>query len=62
MLADLDLLLITVYCAADDTLPRRVGNARRRVSNAEIVTLAVAGPCSTSRPIARSWDRRTAVG
>src|SRR3954463_6238364 len=40
MLADLDLLLITVYCAADDTLPKRAGSARRRVSDAEIVTLA----------------------
>jgi hypothetical protein len=42
MLADLDLLLITVYCAADDTLPKRAVNARRRVTDAEIVTLAVA--------------------
>jgi Transposase DDE domain len=42
MLADLDLLLTTVYCVADDVLPRRAGNARRRVSDAEIVTLAVA--------------------
>src|SRR4051812_50136834 len=42
MLADLDLLLTTVYCAADDVLPRRAGNARRRVTDAEIVTLAVA--------------------
>jgi hypothetical protein len=42
MLADLDLLLTTVYCAADDLLPRRAVNARRRVTDAEIVTLAVA--------------------
>src|SRR3954453_2934731 len=42
MLADLDLLLTTVYCAADDVLPRRAGNARRRVTDAEIVALAVA--------------------
>src|SRR4051794_16170970 len=42
MLADLDLLLITVYCAADDTLPKRPANARRRITDAEIVTLAVA--------------------
>jgi hypothetical protein len=42
MLADLDLLLITVYCAADDTLLKRAANARRRVTDAEIVTLAVA--------------------
>ena len=42
MLADLDLLLTTVYCAADDMLPKRAGNARRRVTDAEVVTLAVA--------------------
>jgi hypothetical protein len=42
MLADLDLLLITVYCAADDVLAKPAPNARRRVTDAEIVTLAVA--------------------
>ncbi len=42
MLADLDLLLISVYCRADDLLPRRKGNARRRVTDAEVVTLCVA--------------------
>ena len=42
MLADLDLLLLVVYCIADDFLPKRAGNARRRVSDAEIVTLCVA--------------------
>ncbi len=26
--ADLDLLLISVYCTADDLLPERPGNAR----------------------------------
>jgi len=40
--ADLDLLLISVYCTADDLLPERPGNARRRLSDAEIVTLCVA--------------------
>src|SRR5881409_4488792 len=40
--ADLDLLLISVYCTADDLLPRRPGNARRRLTDAEIVTLCVA--------------------
>jgi len=40
--ADLDLLLTIVYCLADDFLPRRAGNARRRVSDAEIITLAIA--------------------
>ncbi len=42
MLADLDLLLLVVYCMADDFLPRRAHNARRRVTDAEIVTLCVA--------------------
>jgi len=40
--ADLDLLLIAVYCTADDLLPPRPGNARRRITDAEVVTLAVA--------------------
>jgi Transposase DDE domain len=42
MLADLDLLLTVVYCIADDFLPQRPGNARRRVTDAEIVTLSIA--------------------
>ena len=42
MHADLDLLLISVYCTADDLLPRRRRNARRKLSDAEIVTLCVA--------------------
>jgi hypothetical protein len=42
MVADLDLLLTVVYCITNDFLPKRAGNARRRVSDAEIVTLAVA--------------------
>ena len=42
MHADLDLLCITVYCAADDLLPRRTRNARRKLSDAEVVTLCVA--------------------
>jgi hypothetical protein len=42
MHADLDLLLISVYCTADDLLPERRHNARRRLSDAEIVTLCVA--------------------
>jgi Transposase DDE domain len=40
--ADLDLLLTVVYCIADDFLPKRAFNARRRVSDAEIVALCVA--------------------
>ncbi len=40
--ADLDLLLIAVYCMADDFLPARPGNARRRITDAELITLCVA--------------------
>jgi DDE family transposase len=40
--ADLDLLCISVYCTADELLPERPGNARRRLSDAEVVTLCVA--------------------
>jgi hypothetical protein len=42
MLADLDLLLTAVFCAADDLLPKRAANARRRITDAEVVTLCVA--------------------
>jgi len=42
MLADLDLLLIAVFCRADDLLPKRVKNARRILTDAEVVTLCVA--------------------
>ena len=42
MHADLDLLCISVYCTADDLLPEPPANARRRLSDAEIVTLCVA--------------------
>lgn len=42
MLADLDLLLIAVFCTADDFLPDRAGNAKRRITDAEVVTLCVA--------------------
>jgi Transposase DDE domain len=42
MLADLDLLLIAVFCTADDLLPESQKNARRSVTDAEVVTLAVA--------------------
>jgi len=40
--ADLDLLLTIVYCLADDFLPQRAGNARRTVTDAEIITLCIA--------------------
>src|SRR5436305_13410003 len=42
MHADLDLLCISVYCTADDLLPERAPNARRQLTDAEIVTLCVA--------------------
>lgn len=42
MLADLDLLLTAVFATADDLLPWRQRNARRSVTDAEVVTLAVA--------------------
>jgi hypothetical protein len=42
MHADLDTLCTTVYCTADDLLPEQRGNARRRVTDAEIATLCVA--------------------
>ncbi|MGH8302874.1 MAG: IS982 family transposase [Steroidobacteraceae bacterium] len=42
MLADLDLLLIYVFCIADDLLPKKPVNHRRSLSDAEVVTLAVA--------------------
>src|SRR5206468_188961 len=40
--ADLDLLLIAVFCTADDLLPKRPVNARRILNDAEVVTLCVA--------------------
>lgn len=42
MPADLDLLLIAVFCTADDLLPERPKNAQRMVTDAEVVTLSVA--------------------
>jgi hypothetical protein len=40
--ADLDLLCISVYCTADDLLPEPGRNARRKLTDAEVVTLCVA--------------------
>jgi hypothetical protein len=42
MHADLDTLCTVVYCTADDLLPTKPGNARRKVTDAEIATLCVA--------------------
>jgi hypothetical protein len=40
--ADLELLLISVFCTADDLLPEPPANAQRRLSDAEVLTLCVA--------------------
>ena len=42
MHADLDTLCTLIYCTADDLLPEARANARRRVTDAEVVTLCVA--------------------
>ena len=42
MHADLDFLCIAVYCTADDLLPEPSNNRRRQLTDAEVVTLAVA--------------------
>jgi len=40
--ADLDTLCTVIYCTADDLLPEARRNARRRVTDAELLTLCVA--------------------
>ena len=40
--ADLDTLCTVIYCTADDLLPEARKNARRQLSDAEVVTLCVA--------------------
>ena len=40
--ADLDLLLIAVYCGVDDLLPVRAANAKRRITGQEVITLCIA--------------------
>src|SRR6266545_4311123 len=40
--ADLELLLTVVYCMTDDFLPERAANARRTITDAELITLCVA--------------------
>jgi Transposase DDE domain len=42
MNADLELLLTVVYCITDDFLPQRADNARRAISDAELITLCIA--------------------
>src|SRR3954471_21768899 len=62
MLADLDLLLIAVFCTADDLLPDRAENARRRITDADVVTLCVAqalmGISCAERSLAVAAGRR----
>ena len=58
MLADLDLLLIAVFCAADDFLPAATKNARRIVTDAEVVTLCVAQAIMESRLTRGFWPSR----
>jgi hypothetical protein len=59
--ADLDLLLIAVYCTADDLLPARAANARRRIADAEVITLCIAqamlGVASDERFLAAARHR-----
>ncbi len=50
MRADLDTLCTVVYCTAADLLPERKRNARRRTTDAEIVTLA-SGPGPYGHPL-----------
>jgi len=40
--ADLDTLCTVVYCTADDLLPEKRRNGRRKITDAEVVTLCVA--------------------
>src|SRR3954462_8060056 len=61
MLADLDLLLTAVFATADDLLPWRRRNARRSVTDAEGVTLAVAQAgidSASDRPFLAAAPRR----
>jgi hypothetical protein len=42
MIADLELLLTVVYCMTDDFLPKSAENARRAITDAELITLCIA--------------------
>jgi hypothetical protein len=57
MHADLDLLCISVYCTADDLLPERPGNARRRLSDAEIDARSGDTSSSASKASSRFGSR-----
>ena len=51
--ADLDTLCTLVYCIADDLLSERPKNARRRITDAEMVTLCVAQAINRAIPAGR---------
>jgi hypothetical protein len=62
VLADLDALLTAIYVVADDFLPKRSGPGRRpRISDAELITLAIAQiflDCPKERRFLRFAKRR----
>jgi hypothetical protein len=58
------LLLTAVFCAADDLLPKRAKNARRRITDAEVITLCVAQAVlgiSSDRQFLRAAGRQLAA-
>ena len=42
MINDIEMMMIDVFCTADDLLFKQTGNVRRMITVAEIVTLCVA--------------------
>ena len=59
--ADLDTLCTVIYCNADDFLPEVRKNARRRITDAEMVTLRVAQAIGAA-PATASSSRSRASG
>ena len=57
--ADVDPLLIAVFCTADDLLPTRAENAKQVVTDAEVVTLAIAEQLLGITPTSSSAPART---
>ena len=73
MLAALDRPLTAVFCTADDLLSEGKKNARRRLTDAEVVTLCEGGPADHGdghdppregavRSACGSWSGSTAPG
>ena len=60
--ADLDLLLIAVYCTVDDLLPKKPENARRRISDAEVYTLRLRRRCDRAALSASAFTGLAPVG